>query len=423
MKIGRFLKAAVSLLLVFAAVLNFAGCAETARAAELTAGIKAGNAQGKSPDSDFTSAQMKLYAELFAAGVKSRENENVFLSPLSLHIALALAANGAEGETKAQLEKLLGGGMSVQELNKYLYYYVKSLPAGDGYKTDIASSLWICDKKGLDVKADFLQNCCDYYSAQVFKAPFDSGTVNDMNAWVYDHTDSMIEKIVEKLDSETVLSIINAVVFNARWEEPYEPTDVTEDSFTDVNGYSRRVKMMCSDESVYLSDGTAVGFIKDYKDGKYAFAALLPEREVNIYDYAASLDGEKLFKILSNSEKTENLMVKIPKFSCEYSASFRDALSEMGIADAFDSEKADFTPMAEYSGGNICIGDVFHKAFISVDESGTKAGAATKVDMDAASAPAEIKQVFLDRPFVFMIIDKSCNIPIFMGVAGSIQPQ
>lgn len=421
MKIKRAVLFFISLGLALTVAVNFAGCAGQVSATELTAGITANIVSGRNVDDKFTGVQMELYAELFREGVKNRESENVFISPLSLHIALAMAVNGAEGETKSEMEKLLGGDIPIDELNEYLYSYVNSLSQGDGYKIDTANSIWLYDKnERLQVENEFLQKCCDYYSAQVFKAPFDSSTVNDMNSWASEHTDGMIDKIVEKIDSETVMVLMNAVFFDAQWETPYESFDVITDSFVSVDGDVRTAKMMCSNESVYLTDGKAVGFMKNYKGGKYAFAALLPEKNVNIYDYVQTLTGEKLTEIFENSEKNTQINVRMPKFSCEYGMSFKDVLSNIGMETAFDSKEADFTNMAKFSDGNIFIGDVFHKTFISVDEAGTKAGAVTRVDMNGSAAPMDKKEVFLDRPFVYMIIDKSNNLPIFMGVLADI---
>lgn len=420
MKIKRAVLVFISLGLALIMAVNFAGCAGQVSAAELTAGITANKVSGKSTDDKFTKSQFEFYTKLFKACVKERKNESVFISPLSVQLALAMTGNGASGETKTQIEKLLGGTVPLEELNEYLYSYVNSLASDDEYKVKIANSLWLRDDENrLQAKKDFLQKCCNYYYAEVFKAPFDSQTVKDMNSWVSDKTDGMIKEIIDKISSESIMFLLNGVMFDAVWDEPYMDGVVSSGTFTSVSGEQRIVNMMPSGENIYLEDENATGFMKDYKDGKYAFAALLPNENININDYVESLSGEKISAILGNA-KNEMVSVKIPKFTCEFDMSLKDVLSDMGMEQAFDEKAADFSKMTKSSEGNIFIGDVFHKTFITVDERGTKAGAVTKVEVKDTAAPTQIRKVFLDRPFVYMIIDKTNNLPIFMGVLADI---
>lgn len=436
MKTKKAVLIIISLVLVLIMALNFAGCGKEIvlieeapewemrsqlMASELTADLTANKVSGKSADSKFTKSQFEFCAELFKACVKERGNESVFISPLSVQLVLAMTGNGANGETKAQIEKGLSSTVPLDELNGYLYSYVNSLASEKDYKINIANSLWLRDDENcLQAENEFLQICRDYYSAEVYKAPFDSQTVKDMNRWVYKKTDGMINYITNKIDPEDMLFILNAVMFDAVWDEPYAEGAASNGTFTSVTGEQRRVKMMPSGEDVYLEDDSAKGFIKDYKDGKYAFAALLPNENVNINDYVESLTGEKISAIL-RSAQNERVAVKIPKFTCEFNISLKDVLSEMGMKLAFDEKEADFSKMAKSSMGNIFIGDALHKAFITVDERGTKAAAVTIIEGGASAAPAKIREVFLERPFVYMIIDKSQNLPIFIGVLTDIQ--
>lgn len=420
MKTRKSVLTIISFVLVLIMAVNFAGCAGQVSAAELTAGITANKVSGKSADDKFTKSQFEFYTKLFKACVKERKNESVFISPLSVQLALAMTGNGASGETKAQMEKLLGGAIPLEELNEYLYSYVNSLGSADEYKVKIANSLWLRDDESrLQAEKDFLQKCCDYYSAEVFKAPFDSQTVKDMNSWVSEKTDGMIKEIIDKISSESIMFLLNGVMFDAVWDEPYMNGAVSSGTFTSVSGEQRIVNMMPSGENIYLEDENATGFMKDYKDGKYAFAALLPDEKVNINDYVESLTGERISAILGNA-KNEMVSVKIPQFTCKFNMSLKNVLSDMGIDQAFDETKADFSKMAKSSEGNIFIGDVFHKTFITVDERGTKAGAVTRVEVKDTAAATQVKEVFLDRPFVYMIIDKTNNLPIFMGVLADI---
>lgn len=437
MKTKKSVLTVISFVLVLIMSLNFAGCGKEIviteevpewemrsnkwTASELTADLTANKVSGKSADSKFTKSQLEFCAELFKACVKERENESVFISPLSVQLVLAMTGNGANGETRAQIEKGLSSTIPLDELNGYLYSYVNSLASEEEYKTNIANSVWLRDDENrLQAENEFLQICRDYYSAEVYKAPFDSQTVKDMNTWVSKKTDGMIKNITNEISPEDMMFILNAVMFDAVWDEPYVDGAASNGTFTSVTGEQRRVMMMPSGEDVYLEDDSATGFIKDYKDGKYAFAALLPNENVNINDYIESLTGERISAILQGAQN-ERVTVKIPKFTCEFNISLKDVLSEMGMNLAFDEKEADFSKMAKSSMGNIFIGDAFHKAFITVDERGTKAGAATIFNGGASASPTKIREVFLERPFVYMIIDKSHNLPIFIGVLTDIQ--
>lgn len=188
--------------------------------------------------------------------------------------------------------------------------------------------------------------------------------------------------------------------------------------FNSYSGKSKKTEFMCSTESVYLSDSDAVGFMKPYKNGRFAFAALLPDEDVNIDDYIASLSGEKLMKIFSSAKKNEEVDVKMPKFKAEYSTQLIDTLKKMGIEDAFDRKSADFSSLIDKNDGAY-IGTVMHKTFIEVDQEGTRAAAATLVGISKMSMPA-INPVCLNRPFVYMIVDTETNLPLFIGVQTEI---
>lgn len=180
--------------------------------------------------------------------------------------------------------------------------------------------------------------------------------------------------------------------------------------------------MMYSEENQYLEDEHAAGFLKYYADRKYAYAALLPKEGMSVAEFVATLDGEKLRNILANPTQLQ-VNAAIPKYENEYSAELSDILQEMGMADAFDMARADFSGIGSSSEGNLYISRVLHKTFIAVDERGTKAGAATAVEMKRESAVMEdyIRTVYLDRPFLYMIVDCEQNLPIFMGTVAGVQ--
>ena len=228
----------------------------------------------------------------------------------------------------------------------------------------------------------------------------------------------MIPEILDEIPEDAVMYLVNALAFDAEWQEIYEAHQVWEGEFCLENGTPRTVDLMHSEENRYLEDEMATGFIKYYKDKQYAFAALLPNEGVTVQEYVDSLTGEHLMKLLSNPEKI-TVFATMPKFETEYSVEMSEALMEMGMTDAFDYRISDFSRLGTYDsdGLNICINRVLHKTFISVSEKGTRAGAATAVEMVAEGALLieDYKTVTLDRPFVYMLIDCQTNLPFFVG--------
>ena len=411
----------LSIILVCSMALNLTGCTTKVQAADLMEGVNANTVAGKKADDTFIESQMSLAVRLFQASVGESENENVLISPLSIQLALAMTANGADGETLAEMEALLGGEIPLEELNEYLYSYVKNLPSADKYKLQITNSIWFRDDEGrLQVEQDFLQRNADYYGAQVYKAAFDDQTLKDINSWVKDHTDGMIDSILDQINEDAVLYLINALVFDAEWQSVYSKSDVYQGKFTNIAGTEKSVDMMHSEETVYLQDENATGFMKPYSGGKYSFAALLPNEGVDIYEYIAGLTSEDLMATL-NSPQLGTVIATMPRFSYEYELTMNDVLGDLGMPSAFNSGEADFSKMAHSSRGNIFIGEVLHKTYISVDELGTKAGAVTTVEMNDECAPMSEWVVNLNRPFVYMIIDNETNLPVFIGTVLDIQ--
>ena len=381
---------------------------------DLMSGIVKGNIT-PDPDTDAGTAAAADFA-LQLAGFSAEGGKNLLLSPLSVLCALAMTANGADNETLAQMEAVFG--MSVQALNEYLCWYVESLPQSENCHLSLANAIWINETARFTPNRDFLQFNADYYGADIYAAPFDSATCADINDWVNNKTNGMIPAILDRVPPEALLYLVNALAFEARWQEQYESYQVREDSFTKADGTEQTVEFMYSMEHLYLEDENATGFIKMYEDNAYAFVALLPNEGVSLEEYLASLTGEELSALIDGAQQAM-VSAAIPKFETEYSIELSEVLKNMGMADAFDPDRADFSAMGFSTEGNLFISRVLHKTFISVGELGTKAGAATVIEVpDATGAlpPDEIKEVTLDRPFVYLIIDCETGLPFFIGI-------
>ncbi len=348
------------------------------------------------------------------------EGENTLVSPLSVMCALAMTANGANGDTLGEMETVLG--LSADELNALFRTMMNRLNMEEeGLRFHLANSIWFTDDERFTVNRDFLQTNADYYGAGVYRAPFNDSTLKDINDWVNDNTDGMIPSILDEIPDEAVMYLINALAFDGEWAVPYEEYQVSPGDFTLEDGTKKTVDFMRSQEDVYLENGDTTGFIKYYKGGKYAFAALLPKEGTTVSDYAASLDGDRLVRIL-NSARNTAVETALPKFETSYDTELSDVLKAMGMPTAFDGKTADFTGLGTSTAGNIFISRVLHKTYISVSEQGTKAGAATAVEMvdECAMEYVEPKRVILDRPFIYMLIDCETNLPFFIGALADI---
>lgn len=365
------------------------------------------------PEEILADFAVKLFRE-------SEENgENTLISPLSVMYALAMVENGAKEETLAQMESALG--LSAEELQSYLSAYFSELSAGAESELKLANSIWFRDDGRLTLNKAFLQMNEEYYNAGVFCKPFDTSTLEEINAWVEERTDGMIPEILNKIPEEAMMYLINALAFEAEWENPYEERQVAEGTFTTEDGAKQQVEFLYDNESTYLEAEDVKGFLKYYKGCKYAFLALLPNEGVSISDYVSKLDGTYLIELIENADSA-SVETSIPKFEAEYTIRMKELLKNMGMEDAFDMEKADLSGIGTMTDGtNICINEILHKTHISVNEKGTKAGAVTSVELyGGTTAVSERKEVYLDRPFVYMLIDCETNIPLFIGTMMSV---
>lgn len=406
------------LILACCAVAGLSGCAVSVKAGDLMEGISPNEisltGDPLSQGAKVTDFAVRLFKESEESG------KNTLISPLSVLSALAMTANGAKGETLSEMEAVLD--MKTDELNEYIYAYMKALPSDEDGKLRLANSIWFTDDPRFGVKESFLQTNADYYGADAYKAPFNDQTCKDINNWVKDKTDGMIKDILDAIPAEALMYLVNALAFDAKWENKYEKGDIRDGDFKKEDYSVQKAEFMFSTEGVYIEDDIATGFMKYYEGKKYAFVALLPKKGVSVSEYVESLDGEALHAMLSAPEHL-TVYASIPKFETEYSVEMSEILKNMGMPTAFDGGKADFRGLGTSSGGNISIGRVLHKTYISVSENGTKAGAATIVEMkdESCEMPTDIKEVYLDRPFVYMLVDCENDFPFFIGTVTDIE--
>ena len=388
---------------------------------DLMANIRPLSVSDRKADDAFVQAQMKFALALLRNTVKEKREAlesmregGVLLCPLSAELALSMTANGAEGETLRQMEEVLGGGIPIEQLNEYLRTYTAGLPSAEGSKLELANSIWLRTDRPAPFE-EFLQTNANYYGAGAFRAPFDD-LCDRINDWVKKQTDGMIEKLFSELPEDTIMVLVNTVLFDGAWQTAYEKKDLWEGSFTAYDGTNRTVTMMPSTEDVaFRGDDGTIGFLKPYKNPRYAFVALLPKEGVDILDYASTLNAGTLKAILRNPIH-EEIKVTIPKFSFSGEQTLNDALKAMGMPRAFDAMNAEFTKM--FPGNDVFLSFVQQNTAIEVSETGTKAAAATG---GGFVSEAYFPPLVFNRPFVYMILDTETNIPLFLGILTDIR--
>ncbi|MBR5967081.1 MAG: serpin family protein [Lachnospiraceae bacterium] len=389
-----------------------------AEAADLMQGITPGKSEmGKKADA-YSREVSDFAVRLYRTCDRNIIGEtNTLVSPISVMLALSMTSNGMDGKTLNEAEDVLG--MSVEKLNVFANIYLQTL--SNRIKKEgslkLANAIWFKTDPKFTVNTDFLQKNADYYCADIYAAPFDLTTLSDINNWVNEKTDAMIPQILDKLDESAIMCLVNATAFDAKWKEPYSEIQIKEDTFTTSEGEKKQVAFLEGLEHLYIEDENSRGFIKPYKGGKYAFAAILPNEGLTPEEYLEALSGENLASMISNAGEC-TVSTSMPKFTTEYSIdAMADILREMGMTRAFDGEKAEFGSLGTYEGQSIYINKVVHKTFISLDENGTQAGAATAATITYGGifSPEEMKEVYLTRPFIYMLIDTEANIPLFIG--------
>lgn len=334
------------------------------------------------------------------------KNENIIVSPTSLNLVLGMAANGATDETKAALEKYLG--KSANEYNQYASSLMEKAE-GDEMLT-LANGVWY--KDGCRIKPDFSSQITRYYSAELKEAPFDQSTVEQINQWASDHTKKMIPKVLDEIPRDAVTILANALLFEGKWTNAFQAEDTYKRTFTKIDGVKEDVDMMSATENIYYENDYAVGFEKTYgNDARYSFIAILPKKKGEF-----KLSNLNLPKFLKTKTTKYPVQIVMPKFSYSWDDELTNTLKNTNVKIIFDESKNPLGNLVE-SPYPVYASDVFQACKITVDEEGTKAAAVTTMIVKNASAIVQSnrKEVVLDRPFGYIIMDNRTNEVLFMG--------
>lgn len=351
--------------------------------------------------------------DLFAALTEEDSGQNLFISPLSVSIALATTYNGASGETREAIaEALRLTGLNVDQINNANMYLGSVLQDIDPkVELAIANSLWA--RHGFDFKSDFLDINREYFEAEVTSLDFgDPASVGVINGWVDENTRGKIKKIIDKIEPDDVLILINAIYFNGKWSTEFEDNDTKDMPFHLADGSEVQHPMMSQEGNYRYLEGMGfqavrLAYGENKRLGMYIF---LPDEGSSLDVFMGELDDDTWVDWLNQFRRRPGA-VTIPRFTMEYEANLNQVLKSLGMAPAFDPSGADFSAMTDVP---VFISRVKHKAVVEVNEEGTEAAAVTLVAM-AVSAPPEPFSFIADRPFFFAIHDSETDSVLFMG--------
>ena len=353
---------------------------------------------------------LKLFKEI----AKTQVDTNIFISPLSIAMALSMTYNGSAGTTEEAMRNTLEfGNMSFQDINESFKSLIQLLTNLDPkVKFQIANSIWY--RLGFSVEQDFLDVNKTYFDAEVRDLDFSSPTAPDIiNAWVDENTNGKIKEIIDRINPLVVMYLINAIYFKGTWTYEFDKDLTTDDIFTKTDSSQVPCRMMNQEGNFsYLENTDFQAVDLPYGDGKFSMTILLPKPGKSIDEFIAEITTENW--IQWTNAFTENAgKLYMPKFKLEYEIKLNKSLSNMGMGIAFDIRQADFSRINPNE--DLFISEVKHKTFVEVDEEGTEAAAVTSVEISLTMTDPTGFIMVVNRPFVFIIRENHSNTILFMG--------
>ena len=372
---------------------------------------------GAAVDARLVSANTTFGFKLFAEVARQDGGKNIFISPASVGLALAMTYNGAVGETKQAMQRALEiQGMNHLELNSAYSQLKAALESADPkVQLSIANSLWA--KKGLTFNPDFIERNKQFYSADVSELDFgDPGAPTTINSWVSDKTKGKIEKIIDRIDEQAILFLINAIYFKGAWTDEFDKAKTKDDQFTTLAGKQKRHPMMHrSGKYKYFESNGFQAISLPYGGRRVSMYIFLPAKTSSLTEFQKTLNAENWNSWMDEFAESSG-EIALPRFKIEYEIGLNDALKALGMGIAFDPGRADFSGIIKNS-ERVFISRVKHKTFAEVNEEGTEAAAATSVEMSTTSVmqPRKPFRMIVDRPFFCAIRDNRTGSLLFMG--------
>lgn len=343
--------------------------------------------------------------------------ENVFISPLSVSLALAMTLNGAEGETlDAMRQAMQLTGLGMEEINEaYKRLMADLLSVDPRVVLNIANSIWYCES--FQVQPPFIEINRHYYDAEVEALDFNSsGAVEAINRWVAEKTNDLIESIIEEIPQQAVMYLVNAIYFKGDWRYAFDKDETAPDSFILSDGSVVQVPVMHQQAGLayHVSERFTAAELP-YGRGNYSMVVLLPNEGFTVDQVIESMDRQAWAALTGGLDMPIQLDVKLPRFRFAFEQKLKPALSRMGMELAFTPFEADFSGINPDA--DLFINEVFHKAFVDVNEEGTEAAAVTAVEVGVTSigGPTSPIPFHVNRPFLFLIKEKYTNAVIFAG--------
>jgi len=354
----------------------------------------------------------KFGLKLFREIVKEEKDSNVFISPLSVSMALGMTYNGANGETQEAMQEALElSGLTIQEVNEAYKSLIELLRGLDPkVRFQIANSIWY--RQYLTPEKKFIDLCKEYFDALVRGMNFaDPDAAKIINGWVYENTNGKIERIVDDpIDPMIVMFLINAIYFKGTWTYEFDEESTRDTLFTLPDGTTKPCKMMGQrGEFQYFGNADFQAIDLPYGDGDFSMTIFLPSPKTDIDSLIGEFNPENWNQWIGSFSK-HKVILHLPKFTLEYELRLNDVLITLGMGIAFDPGRADFSKM--YKNGGVFISKVKHKTFVEVNEEGTEAAAVTSVGIEVVSLPPLMR---VDRPFVFVIRENESQTIIFIG--------
>ena len=354
--------------------------------------------------------------EMFQKVRGDSNEENIIISPLSISVALAMAYNGADGDTKDEMEEAMKlNGLTTDEINASYKMLLSALQSLDEEVVfEIANALFYADI--MEVKPGFLDVNKNVYDAEVERLDFSSpAAVETINNWVAGKTNDKITKIIEQLDPLDRMVLLNAIYFNGIWSNKFDKKGTHELAFHKTNGSTIEVPMMNKLEKLDYSSNNLFKAIKmPYGNGQYNMVIFLPVNGKNSQNVINELSASNWKSWMNEFEMTERVDITMPRFKFAFEAGINDILKKMGMQKAFVPKVADFSKISEVE---LYISAVKHKSFIDVNETGTEAAAVTSVTISPTSIGNEPQKVpfRVDKPFVFAITENDTDAILFIG--------
>lgn len=360
------------------------------------------------------SADNSFGFSLFSEVANQEQDKNIFLSPLSVSMALGMTYNGANGSTEEAMKQVLKlSNMTDEEINQSFKSLIELLLNLDSeVQMELANSIW--SRLGFPVEEEFITLNKEYFDAEVTTLDFSSSdAVPTINGWVNEKTHGKITEIIDTIPWQTVMYLINALYFKGTWTYEFEKSATKNENFYMHDGSQKTCKMMSNSESyLYFESGTFQAVELPYGCGDFAMTIFLPSAETGIDNFISGFN-ESIYNTCLSNVNARDVNLFMPKFKLEYKIELKSVLSALGMEVAFDPVEADFTGINP--GDELFISKVKHKTYVDVNEEGTEAAAVTAVEMQLTAAPADPVTMRINRPFFFVIRETNSGAVLFMG--------